>query len=66
MRMRDFLPLTEKDNLRLAIQVTFCKQNVSTYAIIPCVSSKTWYNNIIEILQRKKRKGSKDAKAKAY
>jgi len=46
MRMRDFLPLTEKDNLRLAIQVTFCKQNVSTYAIIPCVSSKTWYNTL--------------------
>ena len=44
MRMRNFLPEAEKDNLRLANQVTFCKQNVSICAIIPCVSSKTWYN----------------------
>ena len=46
MRMRNFLPKAEKDNLRLAIQVTFYKQNVSICAIIPCISLKSWYNKI--------------------
>ena len=34
MRMRNFLPKAEKDDLRSAFQVTFCTQNVIICAII--------------------------------